>query len=117
MGIYYHETYLEGALREIHEETNLRLSQLKYCASLGWQTVDVTERGKYYNTLRVHGLVFFYSGNPDDIVLDRNHSEFQWTTFDSARNLVKNSEWLAVYALEFFDRLKSREEEISKSCI
>jgi 8-oxo-dGTP pyrophosphatase MutT (NUDIX family) len=110
-GMYYHETPLEGALREIYEETGLRHTQLRYCADLGWQTINVVERGKYYDTLHVHGLVFFYTGNSGDVVLDRNHSDFQWVAFDVARNLVKDSEWLSSYALEFFDRLKLREKE------
>lgn len=109
-GLYYHETLLEGALREIAEEVGIHAGMLHYCGYLGWQIADVRARNKFYNTLRVHGLTFYYSGDPTMIKFTMDaphHIDYDWRTFDEA----KNDLWIP-YGKEFFNRWGDRQQEI-----
>jgi 8-oxo-dGTP pyrophosphatase MutT (NUDIX family) len=106
-GLYYHETPVEGALREAAEETGIKNKYLRYCGYLGWQTADVRDRDKYYDTIRVHGLTFYYSGNPAEIELDDSHIAYAWQSFNDA----KDSLWIP-YGAEFFNRWKDKQHEI-----
>jgi 8-oxo-dGTP pyrophosphatase MutT (NUDIX family) len=109
-GMEYHETPLEGALRETEEEAGFDKGELTYCGDLGWQMVDVSYRRRFYDTLRVHGLTFHYTGVRDKIDMAKinevwNH---QWLPFDQAVERVKS----LPYAAEFFNRWKDGQRTI-----
>lgn len=106
-GLFYHETLIEGALREIEEETGINANCLHYCGGLEAQTVNVQERRKFYDTLRVHGLTFYYTGDLEKIVPNWNHTAYAWRTFDEA----KDSLWIP-YGAEFFRRWEDKQHEI-----
>lgn len=115
-GLFYHETYLEGAYRELEEETRIEPCQVKYCGNLGFQIVNVAERNQFYDALRVCGIVFFYKGNPDHIKLDAKHSRKEWVSFAEAIETVEKSSRIKNYAPEFFRRWKHKEVEILQKC-
>jgi 8-oxo-dGTP pyrophosphatase MutT (NUDIX family) len=106
-GLFYYETPLEGALREIQEETGIAPAALWFCGNLGWQTADVRARGKYYDTLRVHGLTFAYHGDGRHINLDANHQAYGWYPFQKAVAAL----WIP-YGPEFFKRWEEQRQEI-----
>jgi 8-oxo-dGTP pyrophosphatase MutT (NUDIX family) len=106
-GLFYHETPLEGALREIAEETGIETSMLQYCGYLDWQTADVRERKRFYDTLRVHGLTFCYHGDPHKVKLDASHNAYAWFPFKMARDSI----WVP-YGAEFFKRWDAQKQEI-----
>jgi 8-oxo-dGTP pyrophosphatase MutT (NUDIX family) len=106
-GLFYYETPLEGALREIQEETGIAPAALSFCGDLGWQTADVQARGKYYDTLRVHGLTFAYHGDGRHINLDANHQAYGWYPFQKAVPPL----WIP-YGPEFFRRWDGQRQEI-----
>lgn len=106
-GLFYYETPLEGALREIDEETGIKTGEISFCGNLGWQIADVGARGKYYDTLRVHGLTFSYNGNPKSIHLDANHQAYAWRPFQEA----VHSLWIP-YGPEFFRRWDMKKKDI-----
>jgi 8-oxo-dGTP pyrophosphatase MutT (NUDIX family) len=108
-GLHYHETPLEGALREIDEEAGIQEHTLHYCASLGWRTADWQEGKRFFDILRVHCLAFFYSGNPAAIDLDGSHNAYAWCPFEEARERILI--WLP-YAAEFFRRWQEKRQEI-----
>lgn len=106
-GLFYYETPLEGALREIDEETGIKTGALSFCGQLGWQIADVGARGKYYDTLRVHGLTFSYKGDPQSVHLDANHQAYAWRPLQEA----VASLWIP-YGPEFFRRWDMQKKEI-----
>jgi 8-oxo-dGTP pyrophosphatase MutT (NUDIX family) len=115
-GLHYHETYLEGAYRELNEETGLEPYQVSYCGDLGFQMVDVTERDQFYDALKVQGMIFYYEGDPKDIKLDPKHPQKKWFGFAEALETVGQSERIKDYALEFFRRWEHKAQEILQKC-
>jgi 8-oxo-dGTP pyrophosphatase MutT (NUDIX family) len=107
-GLFYHETVLESAYREIEEETGIEIDNLISCGNLGWQTVNVEERKDYYDTLRVHGVTFYYTGNLSEIKIDPKHDKYTWVSLHDARDMV----WMKNYGPEFFNRWERNKKEI-----
>ncbi len=109
-GLENHETPLEGALREIEEEVTIAEHDLTLCGDLGWQMVDVKYRpGKFYDTLRVNGLTFRYSGDRARLDLSKVNElkAYRWLPYDQALAKIK-----LPYAAEFFHRWKQRSRSI-----
>ena len=111
-GLWYLETPLDAVYREVKEETSIIPRDLKHCLDLGWQTVDVSQRNKPYDTLRVHGFTFLYTGDPNlgELFSEEHHDLFKWFTIDEAKEKV----WMKEnnYAVEFFKRWEKNEDEI-----
>jgi 8-oxo-dGTP pyrophosphatase MutT (NUDIX family) len=110
-GMEYHETPLEAGLRELSEEVRLEENALRFCGDLGWQTVDVKERKRFYDTLRVTGLTFFCPGKPPKIDLDTNHKAYKWLPFDQAQKEL----WVKPYGPEFFRRWEEKQKAILRA--
>lgn len=109
-GLVYHETVREGALRELKEETGV--TTYIYRGYLGYQIVNVSDRKRiWYDTLRVHGLTFLYTG-PEDAIRPSSGGEIlrtpTWMSWEEARKKV----WMKTYGPEFFDRWRAKQDEI-----
>lgn len=109
-GMEYHESPIEGALREIEEEVGFAKNELQYCGYLGWQMPDVSYRHKFYDTLRVHGLTFHYTGNHPQVDIARmfEHQSYKWLPLAEAKDAVS----ALPYGGEFFDRWKTEHPAI-----
>ncbi len=114
-GLHYHETPKEGAYRVVDEEAGID-SDLVICEYLGFQTPDVSDRGMFYDTLRVHGFTLFYNGNPQKIKLNPSHKTFKWKTIEEAREDVKflDKRGEGGYGSIFFARWQALENELKK---
>jgi 8-oxo-dGTP pyrophosphatase MutT (NUDIX family) len=102
-GLKYHETILEGALRELKEETGVVSYAFK--KYLGLKAVDVRERKSEYDIIRVHGLAFEYSGSGKDIIpsLEEGFDKiYDWVSFDEAVKRI----WMRTYGVEFLKAFK-----------
>lgn len=110
-GILFHETLYEGSLRELEEETGT--TSYAYRGYLGHQIVDVSKRKRIdYDTLRVHGLTFQFTGVEDVIRPSAATKEGlrnpTWNSWKEARKKV----WMKDYGREFFDRWQAKQNEI-----
>lgn len=103
-GLKYHETVLEGAMRELKEETGVDSYTMKNY--LGLKVVDVRDRKREYDIIRVHGLAFEYRGSGTDItpLSDEGFDKiYDWVSFDEALKKI----WMKTYGVEFLKTLKS----------
>jgi hypothetical protein len=89
------------------------------CEYLGIQTPDVSDRGMFYNALRVHGFTFYYKGDPQKIKLNPSHKFFKWKSYDEAREDVKflDKRGEGGYGPTFFSRWRALENEIKEKII
>lgn len=113
-GLEYHETIHEGAMRELLEETGIGTTGgFRFSGYLGYQSSDVSWRGKKYDTLRVHAVTYLFYGRDEDIKLTRpeseGHKSSTWMSWQEARDVVQ---FLGAYAGKFFERWKDRQWRI-----
>lgn len=95
-GLEYHESINEGAIRELLEETGIEtIGDFRYGGSLGFQTVDVSARLKDYDALRVHGVTYYFSGDPNDIhkyvfinKISDEHNNDKWVSIEELQRKV-----------------------------
>jgi 8-oxo-dGTP pyrophosphatase MutT (NUDIX family) len=102
-GLKFHETVKEGALRELIEETGVSSYSMKNY--LGLKEVDVRERKREYDFLRVHGLAFEYHGSGDDIIPSAEEGFdqiYDWVCFPVAVEKI----WMKTYGVEFLNSLQ-----------
>jgi len=100
-GLKYHETIVEGALRELREETGVSSYTVRH--HLGLRAVDVRERKREYDLIRVHGLACEYSGGREDIrpaIVEGFEAEYDWVSLEEAVKRI----WIRTYGVEFLKR-------------
>lgn len=88
-GIDPGEDPLEGALRELYEETGIRLSSPPAFEVPEWLTYEfpeeIPDRLKAYRGQKQKWFFFFWDGNPEALSLDHHEQEFrslQWMSMD-----------------------------------
>jgi 8-oxo-dGTP pyrophosphatase MutT (NUDIX family) len=104
------ETLLEGAARELHEETRLSPMSLVPVDFHYSFSVDNEWKWAYHPDVSIIDEHVFLAeiGNETNPVLSFEHDAYEWTDFDRAMGLLKwpnNRE-----ALEFCDRLMRRDD-------
>ena len=87
-------------------------NKYNYRGYLGIQNVDVSDRKlAEYNTLRVHGLTFLFTGKSSEVIPEDFKVILRtptWVSWEKARESI----WMKTYGPEFFDRWLSQKEII-----